>query len=192
MDISVMSYEMKVYFSIACVFTILFLLKMVGLFVGTDVGDGNFGDFDFDNDGGMDSGEAFNVFTVQSALAFGMVFGWVTLAAYSEYEMGTIASLAIGAVAGVCGALLSAFLMKQVFKMNSKVEKQYKVAVGTKAKVHLKVPANGAGFGVIHFTHKQTNYEVKVKTNQEKDIPSHSFVKVVANEPEVVVESVSE
>ena len=195
MDISTMPFELKVYFNIAVVFSILFLLKMVGIFYGSDqIGtqhDGTFADFDFESDG-MDSAEAFSVFTIQSAIAFGMIFGWSTLAARTEYGFETVPAIAIGSVLGVGAAFLSAYLMKLTTKLNTPVSRQYKVEVGTKAKTYLKVPANGQGFGIIQVTHKETTYEVKVKNNQSTDIPSHSFVKVIAIEPEVVVELDSE
>lgn len=191
MDISTMPLEMKVYFHIAVFFTVLFLLKMAGIFFGTDtIGsqhDGSFADFDFESDG-MDSAEAFSVFTIQSALAFGMVFGWSTLAARTEYGFGMAGAISVGAVLGTGAAFLSAYLMKLTTKLNTPVDKQYTPVVGEKAQVYLKIPAQGQGYGLIQVTHNQTTYQVKVKNNSEVEIPSHSFVKVVANEPEVVVE----
>jgi hypothetical protein len=195
MDMSIMPIELKVYFHIAVICSVLFLLKIAGIFIGTDqIGtqhDGTFADFDFESDG-MDSAEAFSVFTIQSAIAFGMIFGWSTLAARTEYGFDTIPAIAIGSALGVGAAFMSAYLMKLTTKLNTPVSRQYKVEVGTKAKTYLKVPANGQGFGIIQVTHKETTYEVRVKNNQATDIPSHSFVKVVAIEPEVVVELDSE
>lgn len=186
-----MPLELRVYFYIGLTFSILFVIKLLGLFIGTDVDSGNFGDFDFFDDGGMSSAEAFNVFTVQSAIAFGMIFGWATLAARTEYHLSTAVSISIGVSLGVLGALFSTYLMKLTTKLNSPAEKQYKVTVGTKAKVYLRVPANNQGFGLIHVTKNQTNYEIKVKNVGAEEIPSHSEVIVVASEPEVVVELVT-
>lgn len=188
MDISVMPTEMKVYFCIACFFTLVFLVKMIALFSG--------GDMDFDFDGGIDdhidSGDAFQVFTVQSAIAFGMVFGWATLASRAEYGFSTYVSIGIGFVVGTLGALLNAYLMQMTTKLNSTPDTQYVPEVGTKAKVYLKVPANEKGFGLIQLKHKETNYQIKVKNKGNQDIPSHTHVKVVANSPEIVVELDSE
>lgn len=191
-SVSSLPLDLLIVFNIACICSIMFLLKIVGLFVGGDslgtVQDGHFNDFDFSKDDGhIDSGEAFDIFTIQSAMAFGMVFGWATLAARMEYNLGTAPSFAVGTVLGVVAALFSAYTMKITAKMNTKPVQNVQVPVGTEGVVYLKIPAQGKEGGIVELVVNNQQHQVKAKTNGE-EIPSFSKVKVVANSPEVVVE----
>ena len=186
-----LSTDLLICLNIGAVCTIMFLLKIVGLFVGGEgVGtqtDGNFSDFDLSGDGDMDSNEAFDVFTVQSALAFGMVFGWSVLAARLEHQSSVAMGYVVGGVLGVAAAIFSAYLMKLTSKVNMKPISKLKVPVGTEGFVYLKIPASQAEGGIIQVVVENQSHQVKAKT-KGAEIPSFAKVKVVANEPEVVVE----
>jgi hypothetical protein len=194
-SVSSLSTDLLICFNIGAICSLLFLLKIVGLFVGGEgIGhqtDGNFADFQIDGDGDMDSNEAFDVFTVQSALAFGMVFGWAVLAGKLEYQLSNTMAYAIGTSLGVAAAVLSAYLMFLTSKINMKPVSKIKVPVGTEGVAYLKIPAFGKESGIVTVVVDNQSHQVKAKT-KGSEIPSFAKVKVVANEPEVVVELIKE
>jgi len=193
MDMSDLPYLHQVYFDVAVAFTVIFLLKFAGLFIGGEgiggYNDGDFPDYDLTGDGSMDSTEAFSVLTFQSFLAFGMVFSWATLALHYEFGLTFTNANIVAFIMGVGGAFLSAYLMNLVKKLNTRPKLRLEIPIGHEGKVYLKeLKANQADSGYVELIIDQSRYEFLATTKDNQDIAVGDKVKVIeVNQKEVVV-----
>ena len=193
MDMSDLPYLHQVYFDVAVACTVIFLLKFAGLFIGGEglggYNDGNFPDYDISGDGSMDSSEAFSVLTFQSFLAFGMVFSWATLALHYEFELDFTLANVFSFVLGLGGAILSAYLMHAIKKMNTKPKTHLEVKVGQEGKVYLKeLKAEEKDFGYVELIIDQSRFEFKATTKDKEDIKVGDKILVIeVNGKELIV-----
>ncbi len=158
--------EYGVYLAIAVLGTVLFVLKLLASFHGFD------GDFDFDGD--LDGQHSFEVFSIQSLLAFMMGVGWSGLAFHYEMQFGSWPTIFLASLFGVATVLFSSTLMYFSHKLNSSTP----VAVPTKGLVgrtYLAIPLNGTG--QVELTMGGKKQIIDAQSSEE--IPSFTSVKVV-------------
>jgi len=136
--------DSTVYFMLASVGTVLFLLRMgLMLFAGV-------GDFDVDADVDADVGDAgFGLFSLLSILAFMMGTGWMGLACRHEWNLGTGITVIIATGFGFALMFASSAAMFQMRKMNQAGRYDMSEAVGKVGKVYLRIPAKGQGAGEV-------------------------------------------
>lgn len=141
--------DSTVYFTMAMIGTLFFLLRMLMLLFGG--GDGT--DFDLDHADGVEGHHGgFSFFSLLSILSFLMGAGWLGLACRREWEL---TSLVSALVAGGFGFLLmtfSSFGIYQMRKMNQSGSYDVKNCIGSIGRIYLKVPAKGQGRGQIEIT----------------------------------------
>ncbi|MDR3301053.1 MAG: hypothetical protein LBT01_00790 [Spirochaetaceae bacterium] len=139
-------------FWFAAIFGSVFFLLRVALLI--------FGGFGADADGSGETGHgggdahegtpasdaAFKLLSLNSITGFIAMFGWTGLAAYIQYTLPFIVSLAIAVAAGAVVMTLSALLFYLAMKLKSPGEVfELADALGAAAEIYLEIPAGGTG-----------------------------------------------
>jgi hypothetical protein len=158
--------------------TLVFLLKLVLMFVGADSLDT---DVDVPSDAaldGSDSTGAFKALSLQSIAAFAMGFGWGGLGVYHGMNGGIMLSI-VGAVGGgVLMVWILAMLLRGVVSLQSDGTVSMRQAVGAEGDVYVSVPGAGSGRGQVKLVVSGRQRIVNA-TTEGGPLPSSSRVKVV-------------
>ncbi|WP_432798346.1 hypothetical protein [Poriferisphaera sp. WC338] len=146
--------DAMVYFAIGGFATTLFVLRLLlMLFVGDDGGDIDLTSADIaDATDGMETGAAFNLFSLLSLLAFAMGFGWMGLAGRITWELNPTISLFIALAFGSIMMFGSAFAMMYIRRFEGTNVYDVKTGIGRTGRVYLTVPANASGQGQVEVT----------------------------------------
>ncbi len=173
------------FWSAAMVGTLLFAIKTLLSFSGGD-------HVDVDADGfhhGTD--DAFKIFSTQSLTGFFMMFGWVGLACYKQYELSSGFSILWAFLAGALMMIVNAFLFKMALSLVSHGTKFHvEELLGRSASVYQKIPAEGVG--KIQVTVNGHQREVFAVSATQSEISSFTevVVKKVKDNQTVVVEAI--
>lgn len=177
--------EKELYYLIAGVGTLLFLIKLVMMSFGGDLdGDG------LDDISDMDGGDSFQLFSVQSFFALLMGVGWSGLAFRFEFEFERYESVAYSALFGFGAMFLSSWLMLQVKKLNWTPTQNQSPQEGAIGKVYTPISKGSPGEIQISVGGKLST--VKALTEKDEVLDSFTPVKVIRVESDnlVVVESI--
>ena len=168
------------YFFIAIGATTLFSIRLVLMLFGADDTDTDIdiGDDALDGADEMGSGEAFNLFSLLSILAFLMGVGWMGLTARLTWDLGTTASVFVAVGSGGGMMLLAASLMFYVRRLEKITGYDVKTCVGHTGRVYLTIPAAGNGAGQIEITVTGRRKILTGRTNGD-EIAAFTSVKVV-------------
>lgn len=92
------------------------------------------------------SDAAFKLVSIHSITGCVMMFGWIGLAAYKQFHLGAILSVAIAGLAGLATMYVTAFLFKAVGHLAARGE-VFRVddLVGQDATVYARIPPDGRG-----------------------------------------------
>jgi len=189
-------------FVIATVATALMVILIIMMLIGMEGGESFDGDISGDMDGSdidtgdVDGVDVFNhesffslgglkIVTVRGVLAFFSIGGWV---AYSLAEKSPAwVAILVGFVCGSAAAVLLAYVMRAIFKLESSGNLDYSTAVGKAATVYIRVPKSGAGRGKVMFTHQGKMVEVDAITKGSEDILTKKEVVIVGLEDETTL-----
>ena len=167
------------YYYIAVFATILFVIKLIlfSIFGGdTEVVTDFTTEFDTDC--------SFDFISIQSLLAFLMGFGWTGYACTTEFNLQAVATLGCSVGCGLVFMFLSAYLMFLIKKLEKRVKKDKKTAVGKTGKAYTNIKAHGQGQVEI-----EVNGQLMVVdaiNNTDCDINSFDIIKVVKVENEML------
>jgi len=182
----------KIIWTIALLFSLLFLIQTILSFVGGDSSDTDaIGDSD-DAIGG-DDGVDTQYFTIKNLIAFFTMFGWAGIAAYSS-GMSKPVSIMIALFAGIAMVALMILLLRNVGKLKESGTMDINNAIGKLGETYLAIPEKRSGSGKVHVTIQNSLHELKAITEDENPIPTGKMVKVVGvlnNEILVVTASLS-
>lgn len=121
----------NVFLVISLFSTIFYIVKMcLFLFLGGDI------EVEADFDSLTDTDPSFSFFSIQSMLAFFMGFGWVGLAALTQFDVGVLVSLVCAFLVGVLFMFLSAWLMLMIKKLDKRIVVDFNTVVGTVGKAY--------------------------------------------------------
>ncbi|MBK8979668.1 MAG: hypothetical protein IPM29_27530 [Planctomycetes bacterium] len=116
--------------------------------------------------------------SVQTITAFTTFFGLTGLALrHSDIGIATSSVLALGA--GLSAIWIVGLLMGSLARLQSSGNLKLENAVGSPARVHVRVPANGGGTGLVHLTLQGRRVERKARTDGP-ELPTGSSV-LIAN-----------
>ncbi len=167
----------KFYFIIASISTILFVVIMIMTFMGHDYsGQSSTEGF---------STEAFELMSLQSILAFFMGFGWVGLAAKTEWDMSNGVSVIIAGLFGIAMMLFTSFLMKRVKNLNKQVQFDIKECIGIIGQAYTVLEPNKIGQVQIKVSGKLMTYDAINDT--EETISSFSPIIVKEIDKNVLI-----
>lgn len=169
--------DATVYFAIAAISTVLFLLRLGAMAIfGGDSGDVDIGG-DFDP-GDFDSSASFGVFSVLSVLGFLMGMGWMGLTARVTWELGSVPALGLSVATGLVFMFVAAGMMYQIHKMEHVTGYDTQDTVGHTGRVYLTIPGDGKGVGQVEINVSGRRMVVSAKTRGEK-IDAFETVKVI-------------
>lgn len=177
----------KIFWVIALLFSVLFLIQLVLSFTGGDTDD-VIGDAD--SYVGGDDGIGHQFFTIKNLIAFFTIFGWTGIACIKG-GMSTGAIIGISLAAGSVVVLIMAFLFKSMSKLKQSGTLQLKNAVNLIAETYLFIPAKRGGFGKVHIKVQGSLHELQAITDDEEQIATGKLVKVkaVINDSVLIVTS---
>lgn len=167
----------KIIWTIALIFSLLFLVQTIMSFVGGDSSDtDSIGDSD--EAIGEDEGVGSQYFTIKNLIAFFTMFGWAGVAAYSSgYGKGI--SILIALLAGLAMVALMILLLRNVGRLKESGTMEISNAVGKLGETYLPIPGKNDGTGKVRITIQNSLHEIKAITEDEVTIPTGKMVRVL-------------
>lgn len=145
-------FEQQVFWTIAIVFSVLFVLQLVSSIIGIDFDTDVDVDFDADFDAGVEGhfgiDPSFTLFSVRSIIAFFTFFGWVGVITLSN-GMDIRLAILISFVSGIIALFFVAFLLYQLVNLAEEGTIDIEDALGKYGKVYIPIPANRNGTGKV-------------------------------------------
>ncbi|MCA9403193.1 MAG: hypothetical protein KC897_05375 [Candidatus Omnitrophica bacterium] len=165
----------KVFWVCALGGTVFFTVRLILMIVGGDMD----GDVDGDMDGDTHSDAAFEWISINTLTAFIMMFGWVGLTAYKQFELSVVQSFGLAFAAGLMSMWITAMLFRMAGKLVSKGA-VFKISdtVGLNASVYQRIPAEGRGKVNVSLPGGILK-ELEAMSEDKIDIESFKTVKVV-------------
>ncbi len=166
----------KFFWAVALLFSFLFVMQTIFVFIGGGDDDGAFGDSDeyVDGDGGID----YQFFTIKNFITFFTVFGWVGLGCLkSGLPIGQV--VIWSTVSGVAIVLIMFYLFSRMAKLRSSGTLRIQNALHKQAETYLRIPAVRSGYGKVHIRVQGSLRELRALTDDEDDIPTGRPVTVV-------------
>ena len=142
----------QAFYGCAVFFTLLFLWQFITTLIGlSDSADGLADDFNA-NDAGPDvdnspydhGAATFQLLSLRSVIAFGMLFGWAG-ALYLELGLSIEESVLRGLVWGGAGMVLVAYFFYKVQQLSESHNRNLSSCIGNEGEVYIDIPENGAG-----------------------------------------------
>ncbi len=163
----------KVYWVIALVGSIIFIIVMIMTLVGGDVED--LGDVDTDIEG--DTGIDFQFLSFKNLVGFFTIFGWSGIACISEgFSKGI--TIAISVVSGLIMMALMAALFYYLSKLTSSGNLSLKNALNEIGEVYLTLGANRSSIGKIQIKVQGSLRELEALSDESEDLKQGTVVKV--------------
>lgn len=163
----------KVYWSIALIASIIFIILIILTFVGGDFDET--GDVDADID--SDTGIGFQFLSFKNLIGFFTIFGWTGIACLEE---GLSKGLTI-IISIVCG-LLMMFVMASLFyylgKLSSSGSLKIKNALNQVGEVYLTIGANRSRIGKVHIKIQGGVRELDALTDETSDLHQGDIITV--------------
>ena len=157
--------------SIALLFSFLFLAQTVLSFFGGDLDDAGFLD-------GVDQDFGNEFITVKNLIAFFTMFGWAGLAAYKS-GINNFLVVLIALVAGISMVFIMYLLMRNTAKLRNSGTLQMKNAVNQVGETYLRIPAKRNGLGKVHIQMQGRLVELDAMTDDTEDISTGRPIQVV-------------
>lgn len=170
-----MEWFSKVFWIIAAIGSIFFLIMLVTTFVtgGADVDIDADMDADFDMDGG-----GFHFFTIKNLVAFFTIFGWSGIAAI-DADMSKPITILIATICGLVMMFIMALLFYLVNKLNDSGTLIVKNALGAIGEVYLTVGADRSKIGKVNVRIQGALREMEALTDEETDLKMGTVIKVI-------------
>jgi hypothetical protein len=157
--------------------TIFFLVRCMLLFTGAAV--------DLDPDI-SDSGDAFQILSIQTLATFAMGFGWGGLGALRGFGWDESGALILGLVIGAGMVWLLGLLLKGVMDLQSSGNIALSDAVGLEGDVYATIPGGGRGQVklVVRERLRTFNAMGAAEADAPGDMPTGTRVRVIAANPD--------
>ncbi len=164
----------KIYWSVALVGSLVFLVVMAMAFLGGDADD--IGDLDADMD--ADIGAGFQFISFKNLVGFFTIFGWSGIACL-DAGLGTVLTVIISVVCGLLMMLVMATLFYFIYKLSDSGTLDYKNAIDAVGEVYLTIGADRSKIGKVSVTIQGTMREMDAMTDAFTDLKSGTVIKVV-------------
>lgn len=143
----------QVFYGCAVFFTLLFLWQFITTLMGLSDSAGVIGHDDFSaNDAGPDidnspydhGAATFQLLSLRSVIAFGMLFGWAG-ALYLDLGLSIEESVLRGLIWGGAGMVLVAYFFYKVQQLSESHNRNLSSCIGNEGEVYIDIPEDGAG-----------------------------------------------
>jgi hypothetical protein len=166
----------KIFWVVAFIGSIFFLIMLVTTFVGGDVDmDSDIGgaEVDFDVDGG-----GFHFFTIKNLVAFFTIFGWAGIGAI-DAGLSKAMVIFVAFSSGLLMMLVMATLFYMISKLNDSGTLITKNAIGAIGDVYLTVGASRSRIGKVNVRIQGALRELEGLTDDKEDLEQGTVVKVI-------------
>ncbi len=164
----------QIYWVITGISTVIFVIVLIGAFIGggtDDIGD-------VDAEMGADIGAGFQFFTLKNLVAFFTIFGWSGIASIDAGNSKTLTiliSLGCGLVMMAIMAALFYYISKLVSSGTLKMDN----ALHTIGEVYLTVGANRSSIGKVQVKVQGALRELEALTDNDEDLIQGNVIKVI-------------
>lgn len=133
----------QVFWFIAIVFSVLFLIQLILLLIGFD------GDVDADHGGDVQLEHEFSALSVRSIIAFFTFFGWTGVLTLNN-QLNVWLAVLLSAAAGLAAMFLVAYLMFKFTQLEQSGTLNLYNALHQSGEVYLPIPGHEKGHGKVH------------------------------------------
>jgi len=166
---------LKIYWIIAVIFTVFFLIQLALSFLGGD--DLDVPDDTPDADIAADGGMPFQFFTLKNLIGFFTIFGWVGIAA-TDSGFPPFISVMLSIVGGLFMMALMASVAYFLSKATADGTMKISRAIGQTGECYLTIPKNRMNTGKVQVIVQGSLRTLEAMTNDETDIPNGKLIKV--------------
>lgn len=118
------------------------------------------------------------ILSFRTIIAFLAVFGWVGLE-MQQHGVGSLVTIGVSIVSGLAIMLIMAFLIRELFRLQSSGNYDIKNAVGASGTAYIPIPAARSGKGKVTVTFQDATHELEAVTDEGSDIPSYAEILVI-------------
>lgn len=178
---------LQVYWVIALITSLVFIIQMVLTFIGigdadSDVdfgGDADLGgDADFSDGDTLDAGGAMQLFTIRNFINFLLGLGWGGVCLYAVIPNTIVLSI-VSILVGVLFVYIFLIIYKQLRKLERNGAYHIDDCVGQTVDVYLTVPANRSGMGKVQISFSGSVQELGAMTDSDEPLRSGAKVRVL-------------
>lgn len=162
----------KIYWSMALLASLVFVIIMIATFVGGDADD-----FDTDTEVEADTGIGFQFITFKNLVGFFMIFGWSGIACL-DYNLSKPITIVVSLVCGLVMMTIMAAMFFYMRKLNDSGTLNIKNAVNSVGEVYLTIGANRSSIGKAHVRIQGALRELEALTDSETDLKSGTVITV--------------
>ena len=164
----------KIYWSIALVGSLLFVIVLVMTFIGGDTDD--IGDVDAEIDG--DAGIGFQFLSFKNLVGFFTIFGWSGIACI-DAGLGTPMTLIISTICGLIMMTIMASLFYFMSKLSDSGTLKLNNAIDAIGEVYLTIGADRSKMGKVSVRVQGAMRELDALTDSFTDLKTGTIIKVV-------------
>ena len=172
---------LQVYWVIALITSLVFLIQMVLTFIGigdadadTDFG----GDTDISDGSTLDAGGAMQLFTMRNIINFLLGLGWGGVCLYSVIPNAVVLSIA-AILVGVAFVYVFILIYRQMRRFEKNGAFNIKECVGHTVDVYLTIPAKRSGSGKVQVSFYGSVQELAALTDSDSPIRSGAKVRIL-------------
>jgi membrane protein implicated in regulation of membrane protease activity len=193
----------KIFWLIAIPSSVIFVIQMVLSFTGIGGGATDPGadlpdmNSDISSSGhdithsNEDAGPGFSFFTLRNFIAFFTLFSWSGLA-FNNAGLNIVLTIVLSVIVGLIAMLIISSLFYFTMRMAASGNITVKNAIGATGKVYLPIKSNQGNIGKVQVTFQGSLREMQAVTQQDKDLPTNTIIKVtgLADDNILIVEKI--
>lgn len=164
----------KIYWTIALVASVIFLIVIVMSFIGGDSSE--LGDVDTEIDG--DTGIGFQFITFKNLIGFFTIFGWSGIACI-DASLSKSLTIVISILCGLVMMTIMATMFHYMSKLNDSGTLEMKNALNSIGEVYLTVGANRSKMGKAQVKIQGALRELDALTDSKTDLKTGVVIKVI-------------
>lgn len=172
---------LQVYWVIALITSLVFLIQMVLTFIGigdTDADTDFGGDTDISDGSTLDAGGAMQLFTMRNIINFLLGLGWGGVCLYSVIPNAVVLSIA-AILVGVAFVYVFILIYRQMRRFEKNGAFDIKECVGHTVDVYLTIPAKRSGSGKVQVSFYGSVQELAALTDSDSPIRSGAKVRII-------------
>lgn len=163
----------KIYWSIALLGSLIFIITMLATFIGGDTDD--FGDVDSDIE--TDTGIGFQFITFKNLVGFFTIFGWSGIACI-ENGLSNALTMVISLICGLIMMTVMAAMFYFMSKLSDSGTLKYKNAINAIGEVYLTIGAKRSSIGKAHVRIQGALRELEALTDDDTNLETGTVIKV--------------
>lgn len=172
---------LQVYWVIALITSLVFLIQMVLTFIGIGDADADAdfgGDTDISDGSTLDAGGAMQLFTMRNIINFLLGLGWGGVCLYSVIPNAVVLSIA-AILVGVAFVYIFILIYRQMRRFEKNGAFDIKECVGHTVDVYLTIPAKRSGSGKVQVSFYGSVQELAALTDSDSPIRSGAKVRIL-------------